>query len=350
MSPNTTSNEPQTASTEPPVFNHSYFEPAPARTLDEVSPEAISASGRPDSSRRFPTSAGPSEPAGPSLEAEPEAVQPAPWTMTTATAFVQSSCPSVLGKRARGSDRADPAASPQPPRPVLPESYAQVVMGRIRTLGGLTNLDSGLVQPRYRYLLEACRQRDDVYVLLHQVFCLWSHEKPFRYERLSPMPRETVDEAFDRLSYILRSNSAMEEEHLAWFAAFPAPLESGLSPFDILHMADIVSLLKALAHIWPHLLNAVRERSAPAMAWELRYTLSCPSPILRGTLSTFSRRALGVHGKYSLELRKLNAEDEAMECSVAEGRVNNVASLRQDMFARYKTIVQQAQHDTSPGT
>jgi hypothetical protein len=222
-------------------------------------------------------------------------------------------------------------------------------MARIRTLGGLPNLDNGLVQPRYRYLLEACRQKDDVYVLLHQVFCLWSHEKPFRYERLSPMPRDTVDEAFGRLSYILRSNSAMEEQHLAWFAAFPAPLESELSPFDIIHIAGIVRLLKAFAQTWPPLFNAVRERSVPLMACELRYTLSCRSRILRGTLSTFSRRALAVHGKHSLELRKLYAEDEAMEDRAAEGSVYNVASLRQAMFARYKSIVQQAQQDTSPG-
>lgn len=269
-------------------------------------------------------------------------------------------------KRRRDPDGMDPRVSLQsqkrsrltenPPDADVPraepqqkemDQYASSLQQRINSIGGLPSLEKTTEQPRYRFLQEACSQRDGFYVVLHQVFCLWSYEKSFRYSVSSPtlpIPLKDADRAFTLLLQILKPNTTMAMEHLSWFSLFPTPISENVPPLHRTVMPQINHFLARLANTWPPLIESVRTREYPVSAHELIHGLGCHSPVLRGFLFTVSRRALAVHDRVSHNLNSFFSRDESTELRAAAGQPGgrDMESSRNELIIRYRSLVHQA--------
>lgn len=223
----------------------------------------------------------------------------------------------------------------------------------VAQLGGLNALKADLERPRYSNLMRACSRGDMFYLVMHQLFCLWSlNRTPVHSVVTSLRPGTTdptwVDKGFDALSKILRSNNDLDQAHVQWFARFP--YSEGMQPVYTPTAKLLLKFLEPLAFRWHAMLREASARQFPITAHEMIYVLHCLSPIMRSALFTVSRRSLGIPDNIAKPIIDLFEEEEAVEQQSLTQAPGNIGQLRDRFVTTYKLRVTYCRQRASSAT
>ena len=139
-------------------------------------------------------------------------------------------------------------------------------------------------QGRRILLQEAIRKDDFFYLVLSQVFCLYTSDR-----RLMPKQLERVGpSSWDYLERLLCSNSAMSPLVVSWFASFPAPVHiifaSGEYEFFLNQLVIIESFLQELPRRWDAMIEASKRMLAPPLTQDMVEELYLISPVVQTTM------------------------------------------------------------------
>ncbi|KAK8084783.1 miz zinc finger protein [Apiospora hydei] len=190
-----------------------------------------------------------------------------------------------------------------------------VLDAQIRQSGGVEALEPGVERPRYQLLRDACEDGDIFFVVLHQIFCLWSSS-----------PREThklyiqgihdpalIDSAFGQMSTILKSNSLIRSEQLSWLVQFPGPLDVLRNAFPEYSrvVRAVLDFLVRLTQFWMVVNNEHRKLGYPLLVDEMLSTFQLYSTVLQTIVFRASRRTCGItDGPVGAQMDKLFKEDQ----------------------------------------
>ncbi|KAJ5212264.1 transcriptional regulator family: Zinc finger MIZ-type [Penicillium cinerascens] len=143
---------------------------------------------------------------------------------------------------------------------------------------------SPLTGPRFDLLEDACKYKDILYLVLHQVYCRQSldNRSPSEFPELS---EKICQEGMVRLQELIEPNTNMSEPMVRKFARFPQNFE------DLKHQAWYRSTIQAIclclsrmathfADLKTRLDEVAYRRGYPLMVSELRSFLNTTSPVL----------------------------------------------------------------------
>ncbi|KAK4104476.1 hypothetical protein N658DRAFT_179098 [Parathielavia hyrcaniae] len=206
--------------------------------------------------------------------------------------------------------------------PMTCSSLLQILNQYIDSCGGPQMFEMTIERPRLMLLKEACQKEDEFFVVLHQLFCMWSLHPPDTYASL-PVDRETIDNAFAILENLLKKNQFMALAHQQWLARFPVPA----GQFSRGHIGGaavirhISTFLDALVHGYEQWVTACMQRRFPFLVDELLAHLGCLSPVLQFILFTSCRRRLGIpDDNLGHQMEQAFREDQNGHRSSATGR------------------------------
>jgi hypothetical protein len=138
-------------------------------------------------------------------------------------------------------------------------------------------------QGRRILLQEAIRKDDFFYLILSQVFCLYTcdrHLIPKQLGRVEPS-------SWTYLERLLCSNKAMSPLVVTWCASFPAPVHiifaSGERQFYLNQLVIIESFLQELPRRWDAMIEASKRILAPPLTQDMVEELYLISPIVQTT-------------------------------------------------------------------
>ncbi|KAH7148917.1 hypothetical protein EDB81DRAFT_480665 [Dactylonectria macrodidyma] len=223
--------------------------------------------------------------------------------------------------------------------------WSQTLIKHMEKYNGTRSLNDSVEIPRYKILRDACAIDDAFYVILHQLFCGWSWDRPFVHNLLAPyVSYEAVDHAFAYLQVILRNNQVISPIHLKWFANFPGPLRdlSCISP-QRLYMSVVGRFLHQLATLWGQMMTSIEVRQFPLLVYEMHQNLNCTSPQMQSLLFTTSRRSLRIEdGPLATSLNDIFSKDKASEYKIATGQrtMQEVGQIRSGFAQRYVGLIQ----------
>ncbi|KAG7289789.1 hypothetical protein NEMBOFW57_006165 [Staphylotrichum longicolle] len=183
----------------------------------------------------------------------------------------------------------------------------------VQACGGNHALDSAVEKPRVMLLTEACKSEDAFFLVLHQLFSMWSLDASDAYANI-PLHRSVIDNAFKILESVLKKNELLSLAHQQWFSRFPvANGRFSYAPIgDAALISQIATFLAALINEHHSLLGAAMQRNYPFLVDELLARLSCYSPVLQFILFTACRRQLGVpDGDLGAQLEQAFRDDQA---------------------------------------
>lgn len=236
-----------------------------------------------------------------------------PFTATQNATPVQAPAmlvrPSLAQPLLRVAPRETPTSLPQAKRPRLsmavpsngqaqtasaPVSTADMLLNiiddHIEAWGGWAALDKDLEASRYKVIRQACTEGDTMYLVVHQILCLWSINEEAVLANVA-LSRSTLNTAFMALFTVLGNNSRIRAEHISWLSRFPMQLED--SP--LLRQDRVRPLLELflsrLATEWAPLTAKLGTRGFPIMLAEMNTLLQCPSKTILPIFSNWSVRA-----------------------------------------------------------
>ncbi|KAK3896607.1 hypothetical protein C8A05DRAFT_39845, partial [Staphylotrichum tortipilum] len=200
-------------------------------------------------------------------------------------------------------------------------SLLPVVEQYVQSRGGNQALGAAVEWPRMLLLIEACRTEDAFFLVLHQLFSLWSIRPQDTYNGI-PLSQPMIDRAFSILESVLKKNQAITLRHQVWFAQFPVAdgrfAQANLG--DPALLTQIATFLASLVNDYQALLIAALHRKYPFLVDELLSRLSCYSPVLQYTLFTACRRHLGVpDNSFATQLEQSFREDQQRHRSPVTG-------------------------------
>ncbi|KAI8956954.1 hypothetical protein F5Y11DRAFT_120671 [Daldinia sp. FL1419] len=167
---------------------------------------------------------------------------------------------------------------------------------RIQSIGGLENLDPVVERPRYQLLLDSCTTGDLFFIVLHQIFCIWSKNRAQAYElcKIDARNPKEMDQGFGNLEMILKSNTKLNPDHLNFFTQFPAPLNDLLcNPRYQAHIGQVLNFLCCMALNWQRAIEDRRKKGHPFLVRELLDGFLLSSNVLQGIMFRASRRSIG---------------------------------------------------------
>lgn len=247
-------------------------------------------------------------------------------------------------KRRRGDE--SQVASAPPPVPLAKSSFSYpwllCIEHRLQVFGPAREIS------RYKLLYDACGKGDLFYIVLHQLFCLWSAKREYVYAWLEPEP-QVVDSAFDLLLQAFMITSEMAAFDLEWFASFPLgypDVVSHVSRHQVqLVLSQISLFVRHFATGWGRALAYIDERRYPLLVCEMEGVLMCTSPTLQWVLFTSSSRRLGIDDVYASvqELHSLFTMDRNNELLHRGGDLVESGRVRVTIARRYREMVAQAE-------
>ncbi|KAI1390045.1 uncharacterized protein F4822DRAFT_221907 [Hypoxylon trugodes] len=188
------------------------------------------------------------------------------------------------------------------------------VRERMASIGGEESLEMQVERPRYQLLLDACNEGDLFFIALHQLFCAWaiSQASVHRLCDENVHNPSLVDNAFGTMGTLLKSNSKLRQDHLQWFAGFPAPLQAlQKNPLYQNILRQVLNFLVCVAHTWMTVHRDHQAHGYPLLVSEMVEGFFLFSPILQGIMFRASRRSIGVlDGPLAVDMETLFRADQ----------------------------------------
>ncbi|KAI0108161.1 hypothetical protein F4814DRAFT_451441 [Daldinia grandis] len=171
-----------------------------------------------------------------------------------------------------------------------------VLNNRLESIGGLQILDPAVERPRYQLLLDSSESGDLFFIVLHQVFCIWSRNRAQARDICRSYARDPgeIDKGFSNLEMILKSNTKLNPDHINFLAEFPAPLDELLGKARYkATLGRVLNFLRRIALNWHRVLADHRANGYPFLLGELLDEFLLYSPIIQGIMFRASRRSIG---------------------------------------------------------
>ncbi|KAH6985666.1 hypothetical protein BKA56DRAFT_613100 [Ilyonectria sp. MPI-CAGE-AT-0026] len=233
------------------------------------------------------------------------------------------------------------------------KDWLRVLSTHMEQFNGPRLLNETVEIPRYRILRDACANADVFYVVLHQLFCGWSRDRPFVHSLLaSHISFEAVDHAFGYMQVILRQNQLISPPHLEWLTNFPGPLaEISRSSPQCMLVNVVARFLHQLSATWEPMMALAESRKFPLLVSEMVHNLSCTSSQMQSLLFTTSRRTLRVEdGPLATSLNEIFAKDRASEAQIAAAprSAEEVRQIRGGFATAYVNTMQLFRYQQPP--
>lgn len=223
---------------------------------------------------------------------------------------------------------------------------ASFIDHRVDQQGGDQALQPLVEKPRFHILRDACVKQDYFYLVLHQLYCIWS-VNPQKVSDLLLGDMRTISMGFEILDSVLKKNSGFSRSNLEWCANFPC------QPADLSHsptVSDVAAFLLCLANNWTALHEGSFNRVCPYLMDEMIGKLQCYSVVLQGILFTASRRRLGVlDGQLGTEMDQWFRKDQQdhivdgqFRALLASDEPAELERRNQDLIQRYQKIISAA--------
>ncbi|KAH8742809.1 hypothetical protein F5883DRAFT_441773 [Diaporthe sp. PMI_573] len=222
---------------------------------------------------------------------------------------------------------------------------ASFIDNRINQQDGDQALQPLLEKPRFHILRDACVKQDYFYLILHQLYCLWS-VSPRKVSDLLRGDIGTVSIGFGILGSVLDKNLGFSRSNLEWCAHFPC------QHADLSHSPTVLRVTVFLARLanWEALNQGSSNQSFPYLMDEMINRLQCYSVILQNILFTASRRRLGIlDGHFGTLMDQLFRKDQQDHIADGQFRVllssDNPGELEkrnQGLIRQYQQIISAA--------
>ncbi|KAK2615268.1 hypothetical protein N8I77_002034 [Diaporthe amygdali] len=218
---------------------------------------------------------------------------------------------------------------------------ANFIDNRIDQQGGDQTLQPTVEKARFHILRDACVKKDYFYLILHQLYCLWSIS-PQTVSGLLFSDAETTSMGFEILDTVLKKNSGFSRPNLEWCANFPCQaLELSRSPT----VHSVATFLVCLANNWTALHESSFNRVCPYLMDEMIGKLQCYSVVLQSILFTASRRRLGVlDGQFGAEMDRWFHQDQQEHILDGQFRVLLSSHDPGELERRNSCLIQRYQH------
>ncbi|KAI9874178.1 MAG: hypothetical protein M1830_010098 [Pleopsidium flavum] len=170
--------------------------------------------------------------------------------------------------------------------------YLPILDNYVTSVGGATSLLGSIELPRIRLLKDACTMEDCFYLVLHQLYCLYSVE-PQTVTQLPGFGQEHV-QAFSTLAQLLLQNSMLPDHVTRWFASFPAPIIN-LLEYSILYQKAYLetrNFLSKLVRHWHVFQARCKQRMYPPLVEELVRELGLESCVFQRVAFTAVHRGI----------------------------------------------------------
>lgn len=230
-------------------------------------------------------------------------------------------------------------------------ALADQIDQRVQLVGGEEALSQEVERPRFTLLKDACVYRDAFYLYLHSLFCRWSLDQ----RSLPPLPSydlDAISRGFAILETVLKRNTGLSKQNLAWCASFPSmdftnPPSGGINE----GVKQVADFLTALSQHWPSLHQAAFNRHYPFLMDELLGKLHCYSAVMQNIIFTASRRRIGVpdgdfgaqlHDYFDKDQRQHSDEYGHFQRVILSGDPSEVENRNWGLIQRYREIVYKA--------
>ncbi|GAB1315201.1 Zinc finger MIZ domain-containing protein 2 [Madurella fahalii] len=212
--------------------------------------------------------------------------------------------------------RTDQSSTSSPSNPLL-----AAIDSHVQAFGGDLALEPTIERPRMMLLREACKHNDLFFIVLHQLFSVWSQNPQDAHPAIPQNPL-TINTAFAILEMILKKNQAVSAAHQRWFAQFPFPIGSDQWKAGPATKVDqVAAFLGKLVREHEPLSLLTLNRGYPYLVDELHTRLECYSPVLQMILFTACRRRLGVpDGDLGQQIEQAFRDDQGRHRSEFTGQ------------------------------
>ena len=138
---------------------------------------------------------------------------------------------------------------------------------------------------RQALLRDALKASDCTYLVLHQIYCLYSQSQKIVWDTCADF-RITHSVGLKKLSYLLMDNSVMDAEATKWFSTFPLPIEILLQRYASCRIAytNVLGFLEKFDQHWLRMQEESRMRNCPPSPSEMTLQLGLDSVVLQGVL------------------------------------------------------------------
>jgi hypothetical protein len=221
--------------------------------------------------------------------AQSPALNPRPITMPNAPSQFPSAmrfptpAPSLASAARRASGLSEAANSPQGTAQSGSHLRGLFDTDRLRQRLEDCRTYNAVDEGRKALAQEAVKKQDHFYLILSQLFCLYTCAPG-----LLPRHLDTVDaSSWQCLERLLCSNQAVSPAVVQWFAGFPAPLDlvfaSDDREFFINQLGIIENFLQVLPRRWDIIIEISKRTLAPPLTQDLIEQLYLISPVLQTT-------------------------------------------------------------------
>ncbi|KAK4188058.1 zinc finger MIZ domain-containing protein 2 [Podospora australis] len=209
----------------------------------------------------------------------------------------------------------------------LPISELQpLIEQHVAHCGGEGALNPHVERPRFTLLKEACRENDFFFLVLHQLYALWSTSHRKVHEICSAAPSQTVDAAFGIIEGVLKKNEMLHSKHRRFFETFPCPFSQAVDLYPDYNVGFVCveTFLGRLVQHHGRLSDSTKRRRYPYLVDELISELGCYSPVLQLIFFTSNRRQLGIpEGVLAAHIENAFKGDQQFYSSRGVGPVSN---------------------------
>ncbi|KAI4171997.1 MAG: hypothetical protein LQ343_003906 [Gyalolechia ehrenbergii] len=181
-------------------------------------------------------------------------------------------------------DPCTPSSNEHSPSNDYMRSLVSAVVIREQTVAARNNTRSGTELARLSLLQKACAQHDHVYLLLHQIYCMYPRRLNYNHQLTGAGFQGQHFKGLAMLNSLLLSNpQVLDNDAIDWFAVFPSPFENQLRSFPIYREAleYIKIFLAKFAQHWRSFQDACTKRRSPPFTDEQFTVLGLGSPTLQ---------------------------------------------------------------------
>ncbi|KAL8940740.1 MAG: hypothetical protein Q9216_002658 [Gyalolechia sp. 2 TL-2023] len=192
--------------------------------------------------------------------------------------------PEVSPQSGHSIDPSTPSSNDHRPFDEYMRRLVSAVVSRQQIVADRKSTGSSIELARLGLLQNACAQHDHVYLMLHQIYCMYPRHPNAEHQLKNAGFQAEHFKGLVMLNSLLLSNSqVLEGTAIDWFAAFPSPFEQLLRAFQIYREAlnYIKMFLARFAQHWPPFQDACIKRRSPPFTDEQFTVLGVGFPTLQ---------------------------------------------------------------------
>ncbi|MCJ1225670.1 hypothetical protein MMC12_002319 [Toensbergia leucococca] len=227
----------------------------------------------------------------------------------------------------------------------MQDEFSRAITDRLRDLEDGDAARGTVERPRLKLLQDACMTSDYFYLLLHQIYCLNTHQ-PTIFDQLQHFGPEQAA-GLEVISRLILLNKHMTPEAISWFSTFPRPIHTLLhtrpnfqSAFKRVHFC-----LAVLAKDWEQLQAKCHKRCFPPLVDELHIMIGADSPILQRVICTAIYRDYWIgeqdqcyHDGFQIFLRNQKVAQERLSQNHAYQVPDEAHSYNVSLVTEYRRL------------